>query len=119
MTQAISEDASDPLVTKVDAGNHEDNDNVLLFPIIQAGQFNIREEESTLSVLFRHLGRLSAFSPSQQPLVDLTSGYFGLYKPYQDLILANKADARIVAASPKVMYILFSDELFFFMLISI
>jgi len=34
-------------------------------------------------------------------LVDLTSGYFGLYKPYQHLILASDVDTRIVAASPR------------------
>lgn len=81
--------------------------DVLLFPVIQAGQFNIREEEATLKLLFDYLNVTPEEAPSsdfgQRPLVDLTSGYFGLYNPYQDLILASPGvDCRIVAASPKV-----------------
>ncbi|KAF8072207.1 hypothetical protein FPV67DRAFT_1484364 [Lyophyllum atratum] len=82
-------------------------DDVLLFPVIQAGQFNIREEESVLGLLFRHLSAQPAriqdskLTGASRPIVDLTSGYFGLYKPYQDLILTNDVDTRIVAASPK------------------
>lgn len=37
-----------------------------------------------------------------RPLVDLTSGYFGLYQPYQEHILASDVATRIVAAGPKV-----------------
>jgi CDP-diacylglycerol---glycerol-3-phosphate 3-phosphatidyltransferase len=95
---------------------------VLLFPVIQAGQFNIREEESALALLFRGLINHNSADPSvkstaetpkpqphSRPLVDLTSGYFGLYKPYQDLILASPGvDCRVVAASPKVIF--FSSE---------
>ena len=73
--------------------------NTFIIPIIQAGQFNIREEESIFQLLFRHLGKLT----TQRPMMNLTSGYFSLYKPYQDLILqAPNLDCRIVAASPKV-----------------
>jgi len=75
--------------------------NTLIIPIIQAGQFNIREEESIFQLLFRHLGKLT----TQRPMMNLTSGYFSLYKPYQDLILqAPNLDCRIVAASPKVIF---------------
>jgi CDP-diacylglycerol---glycerol-3-phosphate 3-phosphatidyltransferase len=75
--------------------------NTLIIPIIQAGQFNIREEESIFQLLFRHLGKLT----TQRPMMNLTSGYFSLYKPYQDLILqALNLDCRIVAASPKVSF---------------
>ncbi|KAF8150104.1 hypothetical protein B0H34DRAFT_666620 [Crassisporium funariophilum] len=71
----------------------------LLVPIIQAGQFNIREEESAFRLLFRHL---FGQSTKTRPLLDLTSGYFSLYKPYQDLILNTpEVNCRIVAASPK------------------
>ncbi|KAF8183446.1 hypothetical protein BJ912DRAFT_1120344 [Pholiota molesta] len=71
----------------------------LLIPIIQAGQFNIREEESTIQLLFRHLAKSSL---NRRPLLDLTSGYFSLYTPYQNLILNSpNVDCRIVAASPK------------------
>ena len=75
--------------------------NTFIIPIIQAGQFNIREEESIFQLLFRHLGKLT----TQRPMMNLTSGYFSLYKPYQDLILqAPNLDCRIVAASPKVSF---------------
>ncbi|KAG6336934.1 hypothetical protein ID866_2172 [Astraeus odoratus] len=76
------------------------DDDVLLFPIIQGGQFNIREEERTVSMLFNHL-RLHASSNSSMPLMNLTSGYFGLYRPYQDLILKSTVGCKILAASPK------------------
>ncbi|KNZ72109.1 CDP-diacylglycerol--glycerol-3-phosphate 3-phosphatidyltransferase, mitochondrial [Termitomyces sp. J132] len=41
--------------------------------------------------------------PAEQrrPLIDLTSGYFGLYVAYQNLVLANDVTTRIIAASPK------------------
>ena len=111
------------------------DNKIILFPTIQAGQFNIREEESALALLFRSLNHSryhtidphshsgpkkfpsSELHPSRptlqsqedssypRPLVDLTSGYFGLYKPYQDLILASPGvDCRVVAASPKVTF---------------
>ena len=86
------------------SSEHQDGDaDVLVMPIIQAGQFNIREEEQCLDMLFKHL----AESPPpilgyEGPLVDFTSGYFGLYKPYQDLILGSPVASRILAASPKV-----------------
>ncbi|RDB28573.1 CDP-diacylglycerol--glycerol-3-phosphate 3-phosphatidyltransferase [Hypsizygus marmoreus] len=81
------------------------SENVIVFPIIQAGLFNIREEENALSLLFRHLRPKpsSTATPTSlsHPLVDLTSGYFGLYQPYQEHILASDAETRIVVASPK------------------
>ncbi|KXN81217.1 CDP-diacylglycerol--glycerol-3-phosphate 3-phosphatidyltransferase, mitochondrial [Leucoagaricus sp. SymC.cos] len=75
---------------------------VLLFPIIQAGQFDIREEELTLQSLFRSVNVTIKKGSRKRPLFDLTSGYFSLYQPYQKLILGNRnLDVRIVAASPK------------------
>ncbi|KIJ16865.1 CDP-diacylglycerol---serine O-phosphatidyltransferase [Paxillus involutus ATCC 200175] len=76
------------------------DDDVFLFPIIQGGQFNIREEERTLSMLFNHLASQECRSEST-PAMTLTSGYFGLYKPYQDLILKSSARCDVIAASPK------------------
>ncbi|KAI4527319.1 hypothetical protein K525DRAFT_187069 [Schizophyllum commune Loenen D] len=74
---------------------------VLIFPVIQAGQFGVREEENALALLFKHL-QIYGGESGQRPLVDLTSGYFGLYRPYQELILASKnVDTSIIAASPK------------------
>lgn len=92
------------------------DDEVYVFPVIQAGQFNIREEERALNLLY---SRISSSPPSltptaniptetedkdktERPLVNLTSGYFGLYEPYQDLILSSDVDTRIVCAAPKV-----------------
>lgn len=85
----------------------QDSDaDVLVMPIIQAGQFNIREEEQCLDMLFKHLAESSTpLSQYERPLVDLTSGYFGLYKPYQDLIIDAPVASRILAASPKVSQI--------------
>ncbi|GAW01695.1 cdp-diacylglycerol-glycerol-3-phosphate 3-phosphatidyltransferase [Lentinula edodes] len=91
--------------------------NVTLFPIIQAGQFCVREEEHFFQLLFGHLKKaaMRAYLPSvgslpagvssivqERPLMDLTSGYFSLYHPYQKLFLLHpQVDVRIVAASPK------------------
>lgn len=93
--------------------------DVHLFPIIQAGQFRIREEERFFQLLFGHLKKSAvrailpavgslpvAFSSilQERPLMHLTSGYFSLYKPYQSLILGTpQVGVSIVAASPKVL----------------
>ena len=87
------------LLQKSESDIHQSQD-VLLIPVIQAGQFNIREEEWATRQLFSHLANCS---PVNRPLLDLTSGYFSLYKPYQDCILDSTGiDCRIIAASPKV-----------------
>ena len=75
--------------------------NALIFPIIQGGQFGVREEERAIDLLFDRLDQSNKQS-SDVPLVDLTSGYFGLYKPYQELVRRSNVDCRIVCASPKV-----------------
>lgn len=92
--------------------------NVTLFPIIQAGKFRVREEEQFFQLLFGHLKKaaMRAYLPpvgslpagvssivQERPLMDLTSGYFSLYHPYQKLFLLHpQVEVRIVAASPKV-----------------
>ncbi|CAK5269581.1 unnamed protein product [Mycena citricolor] len=74
------------------------SDKVVLFPLMQAGQFNIRDEENALAALFNHL---ESHTPASRPILDLTSGYFGLYKKYRQLILdSSLVDCRIVAAAP-------------------
>ncbi|KAI0026815.1 hypothetical protein K488DRAFT_64352 [Vararia minispora EC-137] len=78
-------------------------DEALVFPVIQAGQFSIKEEEECIKLLFHFLTDAVAsqsVSVDFKPLVNLTSGYFGLYKSYQDLILQSPVDTRIVCASP-------------------
>jgi len=82
------------------ATRSEPTRSALLIPIIQAGQFNIREEESIFQQLFRYLRRNTT---AKRPLLNFTSGYFSLYQPYQDLLLETQnLDCQIVAASPKV-----------------
>jgi len=76
------------------------NGNVLIFPIIQAGQFNIREEERSIDLLFKHLNQYT-YSTGAKPLVDLTSGYFSLSESYQILIRESPVDCKILCASPK------------------
>ncbi|KAF8607588.1 hypothetical protein BDV93DRAFT_435284 [Ceratobasidium sp. AG-I] len=63
-----------------------------IFPVVQSGVLDIREEERSLDKLF------DLIEPHN--LVDLTSGYFALYGPYQDRVLASKGNYRILAASP-------------------
>ncbi|KAJ3985472.1 hypothetical protein F5890DRAFT_1459342 [Lentinula detonsa] len=91
--------------------------DITIFPLIQAGQFQVREEERFFQLLFAYLkkaamraalptvGSLPASVSSivqKQPMMDMTSGYFNLYKPYQKLLLLHpQVGARIVAASPK------------------
>ena len=79
-------------------------DSVVIFPVMQAGQFNIREEETCLGQLFDHLSPASPrdITPDLCSLLDLTSGYFGLYKSYKDLILRSRIPTRIICASPEV-----------------
>ena len=77
-------------------------DDTVLFPVIQGGQFNIREEERVLSVLFNHLASQRA-SGAPTPALTWTSGYFGLHKPYQDMILKSPAACDVIAAGPKVV----------------
>ncbi|KIO13576.1 hypothetical protein M404DRAFT_993133 [Pisolithus tinctorius Marx 270] len=79
---------------------HKSGD-VLLFPMIQGGQFNIREEERTVSLLFQHLAPYISSSAVPTPLMNLTSGYFGLYRPYQEQILKSSVGCNILVASPQ------------------
>lgn len=69
---------------------------VELLPIIQSGPLFIPEEETALSTLFESLRN------DTSAVVDLTSGYFGLYEDYQQYVLNSKARWRILVASPKV-----------------
>ncbi|KAM5532317.1 hypothetical protein V8D89_013996 [Ganoderma adspersum] len=88
------------------SGQPDGEDDVLIFPVIQAGQFDIREEERCLSLLFRELAAQQRYSvpPAsgyEGPVVDLTSGYFALYKPYQSAVIESRLACRILAASPR------------------
>ena len=80
--------------------------SVVIFPVLQAGQFHIREEEECLQRLFYHLDPANARDTTLdfRPLLNLTSGYFGLSKSYKDLILRSHILTRIICASPKVRF---------------
>jgi CDP-diacylglycerol---glycerol-3-phosphate 3-phosphatidyltransferase len=69
--------------------------DVELLPVIQSGPLSIREEESALSTLFHAIGS------SKSAQVDLTSGYFALYAPYQQQVITSSCRWQILAASPK------------------
>ncbi|TFK46642.1 hypothetical protein OE88DRAFT_1667261 [Heliocybe sulcata] len=83
--------------------HHLGEDRVLLFPVMQAGQFNIREEEECMRFLFDEVQNKAEHRGIHEPRprIDLTSGYFGLYGLYKDLILSSTFGCRILAASPK------------------
>lgn len=85
-------------------GQLQREDSVVVFPVIQAGQFNIREEEECLRQLFGHFGTATSRDATLdfRPRLDLTTGYFGLFKSYKDLILRSRIPTRIICASPKV-----------------
>ena len=75
---------------------------VLLFPVIQAGQFGIREEEQAVGLIFDQLAKYRTDDPSMSPTVDLTSGYFGLSKLYQSIVLQSGVRTQLLCASPQV-----------------
>ena len=78
--------------------------SVVIFPVIQAGQFHIREEEECLRQLFYHLdpARSRDTTSDFQPVLNLTSGYFGLSKLYKNLIIRSHVPTGIICASPEV-----------------
>ncbi|KZP01078.1 hypothetical protein CALVIDRAFT_548029 [Calocera viscosa TUFC12733] len=68
--------------------------DTLLRPIIQAGVFNIREEERVLPAFIKAIA-------AQGGTLDLTSGYFALHEPYQRALIEARLPTRILAAGPK------------------
>ncbi|KAF9246245.1 hypothetical protein BU15DRAFT_40407 [Melanogaster broomeanus] len=98
--QALSQLQAYHILSSSNSVTDTTGDDTFLFPVIQGGQFNVREEERTLSMLFDHLAAQECRNEST-PVMNLTSGYFGLYKPYQDLILRSSVRCDIIAASPK------------------
>ncbi|ORY25639.1 putative CDP-diacylglycerol-glycerol-3-phosphate 3-phosphatidyltransferase [Naematelia encephala] len=68
------------------------------WPVIQAGVLGLHEEEAGMGLVW------NAINQSQQGEgveVDLTSGYFGLYKAYKQAVVTSSAPVRVIAASPK------------------
>ena len=74
------------------------------WPVLQAGVLGIKEEERAMAEVWKavresHEGEQNE---SRKVEVDLTSGYFGLYKKYKQLVVESPASVKIIAASPKV-----------------
>lgn len=78
--------------------SNPENYDTLVVPMIQAGYMNVREEERCIASLFSYIHRLEGASDS---VIDLTSGYFALHKPYQDYLIASPSRSRIIAAGPR------------------
>lgn len=99
------------------------------WPVIQAGELGVKEEEAALGRVWEAVRASHAptavvnganhgqkqdqgFSQEQEKQsaalsrtkveVDITSGYFGLYKKYKQWIIDSPALTRVIAASPEV-----------------
>lgn len=74
--------------------------------MIQGGVLGIQEEEQGLDKVLRAAGDMATSKAEGNTphgvMVDLTSGYFGLYKKYKEALLQSQAPYRVVAASPEV-----------------
>jgi CDP-diacylglycerol--glycerol-3-phosphate 3-phosphatidyltransferase len=71
------------------------------WPVIQAGVLGIKEEEAALGKVWEAV-RSAHATEDERVSVDLTSGYFGLYKAYKRAVIDSPAPFRVIAASPKV-----------------
>lgn len=69
-----------------------------MWPVLQAGVLGLREEERAMALVFDAVQEAQKESPVN---VDLTSGYFGLYKAYKAAVVESSAPVRIIAASPE------------------
>ncbi|WWC58529.1 uncharacterized protein I303_101072 [Kwoniella dejecticola CBS 10117] len=73
------------------------------WPVIQSGVLGIKEEEKTLVKVWNAVRRSFEHEQSEnsKDRIDLTSGYFGLYKEYKKQVLDSPANVDVIAASPK------------------
>ncbi|WVN90286.1 uncharacterized protein L203_105522 [Cryptococcus depauperatus CBS 7841] len=72
------------------------------WPVLQAGVLGIREEEKAMEEVWKAVtGCYQNEEGNEQVEVDLTSGYFGLYRRYRQAIIESPAPVNIIAASPK------------------
>ncbi|WVQ71253.1 hypothetical protein IAR50_000778 [Cryptococcus sp. DSM 104548] len=82
------------------------------WPVLQAGVLGIKEEEQAMGKVWNAVKE--SYLPGgekvegqekegdgQRVQVDLTSGYFGLYKNYKKAVIESPAPVKIIAASPK------------------
>jgi len=88
--------SAEATISKFHAGYVEDatySEDTILFPYVQSGSLGVSQEEDTLSSLFSSLRQEPSF-------MNLTTGYFGFYPPYQQLLIDSQTDSRILVASP-------------------
>lgn len=74
--------------------------------MIQGGVLGIHEEEQGLDKVLKaardmEIAKAEGWAQNGV-MVDLTSGYFGLYRKYKDAILESQAPYKVIAASPEV-----------------
>lgn len=70
----------------------------------QAGVLGVGEEERGVTKLLECADGIvkAGGEENKGVMVDFTSGYFGLYYKYKELMLKSEAPYRIVAAAPEV-----------------
>ncbi|KAK8865861.1 hypothetical protein IAR55_001009 [Kwoniella newhampshirensis] len=75
------------------------------WPVLQAGVLGVKEEERAMGEIWKAVNGSYDDSTSEgeggKVEVDLTSGYFGLYKAYKKAVINSPAPVRLIAASPK------------------
>ncbi|KAF8323407.1 hypothetical protein DL93DRAFT_2071139 [Clavulina sp. PMI_390] len=98
--KAINELQNSTYSSQASESRASDHDTVI-YPLIQSGVLGVREEEMALSSLFDYLLSNAPQAEKDRTIVDLTSGYFALYEPYQLRAMREGLDWRILAASPK------------------
>ncbi|KAH9945777.1 CDP-diacylglycerol-glycerol-3-phosphate 3-phosphatidyltransferase [Epithele typhae] len=81
-------------VTATEKASLDHEDDVMIFPIIQAGQFDIREEERCVSLIFQHLAAQQKYTIPQRWLL-LAS------QTVSAAVMNSHIACRILAASPK------------------
>jgi CDP-diacylglycerol--glycerol-3-phosphate 3-phosphatidyltransferase len=77
-----------------------------IWPMIQGGVLGIQEEEQALDKVLKaardmEIAKAEGWAQNGV-MVDLTSGYFGLYRKYKDAIIESQAPYKVIAASPEV-----------------
>lgn len=73
------------------------------WPVIQAGELGVKEEEAALGRVWEAVRDAHGHEDGRARVeVDLTSGYFGLYKAYKQMVVDSPALTRVIAAAPEV-----------------
>jgi len=62
----------------------------------------MKEEEKAMARMWEAIKEVYEAKEGEKIHMDLTSGYFGIYKTYKSAIIGSPAPVRVIAASPKV-----------------